>query len=162
MELVYIDTSAFVKNFSREKGSERLEQVFNLSSLGKVNLFTSRWTVNESVAALDKKFGKDEISLEERDKSIATLIAITHELSVNGLLTLVPVRQEDVGASLRQVMERHLSAEDALQLYSALLSDGTIFIAADEFLLSVAKKEGLESYNVEVGRDTKELLRKMR
>jgi hypothetical protein len=49
-----------------------------------------------------------------------------------------------VAASLRLVTERHISADDALQLFSAIVSFSDIFMAADDLLVQAARQEALK------------------
>ena len=66
MKRVYLDTSAYLKEFSPETGSETISKLFSACESGKVVLVTSQWTLSESIAAIDKKHRRVELSLEER------------------------------------------------------------------------------------------------
>ena len=82
-----------------------------------------------SIAAIDKKHRRGELSLEERDLVIATLLNKTMELAEKGNLVIVPIKPQLVQASWRIILERH--------------------IFADDYLIEKTKEEGFESYDVE-------------
>ena len=149
MKRIYFDTSAYVKHFSPETSSESVDKLLELCEEGRVLIVMSYWAINEAIAALDRKFRRRETTLQERDQAIATILAETSRLAAEGKLVIIPVTQENVSNSLRYVVERHLSAGDALHLFSAILGLCSIFVATDQFLLKAAKEEGLEAYNME-------------
>lgn len=77
---IYLDTSAFLKEFSEEPKSEIVHRIFEMCRERKVTIVTSRWTINESVAALDKKRKMGEITDSERDQVIFTMLRTVEEL----------------------------------------------------------------------------------
>ena len=129
MKRVYIDTSAYLKEFSPETGSETTSKLFSTCESGKAVLVSSQWTLSVSIAAIDKKHRRGELSLEERDLVITTLLNKTMELAEKGNLVIVPIKPQLVQASWRIILERHISADD--------------------YLIERTKEEGFESYDVE-------------
>jgi predicted nucleic acid-binding protein len=84
---IYLDTSAFVKRYCDEEGSDVIEEVFE----GDNEIITSYWTLAEAIAAIDKKVAKRQISEEERDFVISVLFSdvlnrITFEASDKALI----------------------------------------------------------------------------
>lgn len=55
MKRVYLDTSAYLKEFSQEAGSETISRIFTACERGETVLVTSQWTLSESIAAVDRK-----------------------------------------------------------------------------------------------------------
>lgn len=70
----YIDSSAFVKEFSEEIGSEIAHRLFSMCEKGRIDLITSHWTIGESIAAVDRKFRRGELTEDQVDTIIVTLI----------------------------------------------------------------------------------------
>ncbi len=159
MESIYLDTSAYVKRFSRERASEVADTLFTICNAGEVKILISSWVINESIAAIDRKCRRREISLEERNKCISTLIEQTDLLAKNGSLAIIPVKQDNVDGSLEFVINHHLSADDALHLFSAVISSCKIFVAADKLLVEVAKEANLQGFNIEKYSEQQSLLR---
>lgn len=161
MEQIYLDTSVYVKRFSLEAASDVVDRLFSLCEDGVIPIVTSSWTVNEAVAALDRKLRRKEITLKERNQDIATLLTETDRLAKEGKLIVIPVTQENVSSSLRFVIEKHTSADDALHLLSATIGLCSTFVTVDPHLLRAAKEEGFESYNIEDKSEAEELLRRI-
>lgn len=152
-----MDSSAFVKEFSEETGSEIAHRLFSDCEKGRIELVTSHWTIGESIAAVDRKFRKRELTEEQRDTIIVTLIGRTTELANKKHLTIVTLNQNFVTASWKYITSNHLSADDALHLVSYLVTECDIFAASDKYLVAVTKKEGIESYNIEDQKDMSKL-----
>ena len=158
MESIYLDTSAFVKRFSRERASDIVDMLFTACQVGKVKIIISSWVINKGIAVIDRKFRRREISLEERNMGISTLLEQTDSLATTGSLAIIPVTQDNVDGSLEFVMKHHLSAEDALHLFSAVISSCKIFVAADRVLVEVANVD-LHGFNIEKSPDQRSLSR---
>lgn len=159
---VYLDSFAYVKQFSREKGSEVIEKIFDACESKRLIIITSQWTIGESLAAIDRKFRIGEINDQEKEIGMSTLLENIADLSGKNLLTLIPTKPEFVSTSWRFVTERHLSAGDALQLFCATVGLSHILVAADDFLLSAARSEGFETYNIERDAEAKDLLNRLK
>ena len=106
MKRVYPDTSAYLKEFSQETGSETIFRIFSACERGEVVIVTSQWTLSESIAAVDRKCRRGEINPDERDTVIATILNKTMELVKKDNLVLVPVTSQLVQASWRVILER--------------------------------------------------------
>ncbi|RLI78906.1 hypothetical protein DRP07_10620 [Archaeoglobales archaeon] len=157
MRRVYLDTSAYLKEFSQETGSETIFKIFSACEKGEIVIVTSQWTLSESIAAVDRKQRRGEISLDERDAVVATVLDKTMKLVRKDSLVLVPVTSQLVKTSWRIILERHVSADDSIHLLSALVTLSEIFVAADDYLIERAKEEGFDSYDVEEMTDCKKL-----
>ena len=68
---IYLDTSALVKRYCEEVGSDVVNDVFESDN----EIVTSYWTLAEAIAAIDKKVAKRQISEEERDFVISVLFS---------------------------------------------------------------------------------------
>lgn len=159
MDRAYLDTSAYVKRFARtgEKGSETVGKIFNACRSGKLNIVTSLWTLGEGIAAIDKKQRRGEMSQEDAETSIATLWNETTGLAERELLILVIPTGGLIIASWRCIRLKNVSADDALQLISAMTALSNIFVSADSRLVRAASEMGLESYNIEEDQDSTRL-----
>ncbi len=47
---IYLDTSAFVKYYHHEKGSEEVENIFSYALKGKAKLVISLWVISTTVS----------------------------------------------------------------------------------------------------------------
>lgn len=158
MKPIYLDTSAYMKEFTREKGSDTIARLFNLCERGQIKIFTSEWTINESIAAIDRKFRRNEITLDGRDESIHALLRKTRELSLTTNLVLIRVESNVLRPSISLITEQHLSADDSLQLFSAMITAVDVFASADSRLNEAASSKGIQSFNVEEEKEVAALL----
>jgi len=97
----------------------------------------SVWTINETIAAIDQKaHKKHEITKEETDSLTAKVLQKTNEYSKNELNSILftPVDIDIVRGSLPFIYASHISADDALHVFTAhdqgcqflITSDGRI------------------------------------
>ncbi|MGB2841667.1 MAG: type II toxin-antitoxin system VapC family toxin [Halobacteriota archaeon] len=148
---IYLDTSALVKRYCEEGGSDVVNDVFESDN----EIVTSYWTLAEAIAAIDKKVAKRQISEEERDFVISVLFS-----DVLNRITFVKISNEFIEAIIEMILAHHISADDALQLFSCIVSLSPIFLAADKGLIRAAKEEGLKAFDVE-NREEREKLRRL-
>ncbi len=111
---IYLDTSAFVKRYSEETGSDVVNYVFESDH----EIVSSHWTLAETAAALDKKVVKRQITPEERDKSLAIFFSDIASRDI----TFIKLSDEFVYPMIEKILQHHISADDALQLFSCLVS----------------------------------------
>lgn len=146
---IYLDTSAFLKEFSEESKSEIIHRIFEMCRAGKITIITSRWTINESTAALDKKYKKGEITTFERDQVIFTILRRVDELIERNQIVATRLTNEVLQSSTVIVTDKHLSADDALHLFSAILGKCDALVLADNRFANLAKDgEDFEIFNI--------------
>ena len=154
---IYVDTSAFVKEFSSETGSDVVSQIFELADENDIVLITSFWTLGEAITAYDKKFRRGEITQKELIDTIQVTLYEVMDLSGRNRLHLVEVDNRILQKSWKWITKYHISSADSLQIFSDVLSLCNIFLAADKRLVEVAKMLGLTAFNVEDSKDVKKL-----
>ena len=155
----YLDSSAFVKEFGEEIGSQVAHKLFVASEKGKIELVTSQWTIGESIAAIDRKFRRNEITEQQRDEIISTLLGRTANLANKNNLIIVVLDENLVTNSWKYVTSDHISADDALQLLSCIVTRSQAFVASDKYLLQAIKQEGIDCYNIEDEKDADKIIK---
>lgn len=146
---IYLDTSAFLKEFSEEPKSEIVHRIFEMCRERKVTIVTSRWTINESVAALDKKRKMGEITDSERDQVIFTMLRTVEELIEKGQIFAISLTNDVARFSTAIITDKHLSADDAVHLYSAIVGKCDALVLADNRFARLAKDGGdFEIFNI--------------
>jgi len=131
--------------------------LFESCENGEVKLAISEWAINEGLAAIDRKHRRGEMTIEERDKIIPEVLRKTRSLALTTNFILVQVESAAVSSSARLITERHLSADDSLQLFSALAAEAQFFVSADSRLNDAASAEGIKSFDIEKPEDAEEL-----
>lgn len=146
---IYLDKSAFVKRYCEEEGSGIINEIFKSDN----EIVTSYWTLAEAIAAIDKKVAKRQISEEERDFVLSVLLSDVLDRNI----TFVKISNEFIETIIEKILAHHISADDALQIFSCIVSLSPIFLASDKGLIRAAKEEGLKAFNVEDSEDRERL-----
>jgi len=145
---IYLDTSAFVKNYHTEQGSDQIELVFEKAKKGKCSLFMSIWVISETINSLDKHRMRNEITQNELNIIIGTILSDISELMENNILEIIDIETELLKMSWEFIINEHLSCSDSLHLVTALQKNCDIFLAADKNFIKIAKKK-IDAYDVE-------------
>ena len=146
MPLFYIDTSALVKRYHVELGSDQMDRLFAdpAASLGTANL-----AITELTSALDRKC----------QDGVLTREGLTQILSVaaQDLLAefwLLELDRAHIRWSQHLILQHHLRTLDALHL-AVILSIKElhpVLVSADARLMQAADREGIELLNPETFR----------
>jgi len=140
--LLFFDTSALVKRYYQEAGTERVDELID----GDDDVVISSLAIIETVSAFRRKYNRDELS---RDRMNGLLSEFFEEALAN--FVVVPVAESIVSFSFELVLEDDLRTLDSLQLAAALSLDtdsrGVRFITADGRLKAVAERRDLRASN---------------
>jgi predicted nucleic acid-binding protein len=135
--ICYLDSSALVKRYVREAGSDEVRNLLLASTPA-----TARFSVIEIMSALCRRCRDGDITTADRDSAIAAL----KEDASRIFLIELSLQVSELAA---RMLTRHvLRAGDALQLASCLHLRGHTgarvrFVAYDSRLLEAARAEGL-------------------
>ena len=146
---LYLDTSAFFKEYHDEEGSDHLHGIFKQAKNGGVILCISIITISEVLNALDKIRKRQIISESECLIIADVILSDIVELTEQGRMEIHEVKTSIIRASWDLILTNHLSAIDAIQVITAQESGADIFLAADRYLLSQMQEIGLKTWNVE-------------
>jgi len=144
MLFYFFDTSALVKRYHRESGSDRINAIFD--DQDNV-LIISELAIVEMASALQRKRNRGEITLHAMNGAMAQFDnAVLNDLIVLGFRSGFIQQARDL------VRQRSLRTLDALQLTAALEFSALapVFVCADEGLCRAASNVGLVVLNPEV------------
>ncbi len=148
---VYFDTSAVIKEFVLEKGSELIDRITNAARDQKLQIVSSVWSISESIAVIDRlsrqkseETGKPKLSTHEKQEIISTFVERVLESDENSNFFFAPIAHEIVSKSRILIDGYHISADDALHVYTAYIFDCTFFLIHDHKTVNRIKK-GLEN-----------------
>ncbi|HEY7734916.1 MAG TPA: type II toxin-antitoxin system VapC family toxin [Nitrososphaera sp.] len=136
MRKVYFDTSAYVKIYTQEAGTDLAELIFSLAEEGRVKIIMSVWAVNETIAAIDRTHRRRIITDLQRDRIFATILKRTIEYAEkpDGPVDFIPIDRRLLSLSKDVIIGYHVSADDALHLSTAYATDCECFIFKDDKL----------------------------
>jgi predicted nucleic acid-binding protein len=142
--LHFLDTSALVKRYRTERGSEVLDGLFQEQAN---TLLISALSIAETARALDTHVRRGEISVGDARLAIARLYTDCH----GGALAVLEVHRRYIFHANELILSFHLTAADAIILATALsmAPETPIFVCADvrSGLLRAAEACGLSTLN---------------
>ena len=149
MALLYLDTSALVKLYITERGSERMVE---LASAGANSMATCAITQVEFHSAVDRRrrLRGGDMGEEAAERAVERF---NRHFKSEVFRHAVDDRTLDLACAL--VARHSLRAYDAVQLAACLIllrlgaRDDLTFISADRRLLTAARSEGLAVLNPE-------------
>jgi predicted nucleic acid-binding protein len=150
----YIDSSAFVKYYSdekAEKGAEKVRKLIDTTKLGKETIISFILLIGEVISAFDKWVRLKIITKREFDEIISVFVTDLKQLTNENSIMLEGITPISMIFSIDYIMKYHLTVNDSLHLYTALMHkrDITEFVCSDNNLINAAKNEGLKVTNPE-------------
>ena len=151
MSTVYLDTSALVKLYVTEEGSEWVRDLLSYSR--HPIAFTSHLTVVETACAFARKRREDFLS---PDDHMEVLLAFDHDVAY--WFNILDVTPEVIETAKLFAGDHPLRAYDAVHLATAWLANRQLvlaeqppltFVCADKPLLQIAEAVGLPIDNPE-------------
>ncbi|MDZ7623016.1 MAG: type II toxin-antitoxin system VapC family toxin [Ignavibacteriaceae bacterium] len=137
---LFLDTSAIVKIYHQEKGTEKFSQYLERIS-EELFLTTSDITIIELHSALLKKYREKQID----DKSLAEVFKLFDNDFQKFNIIVIDRSVKDIALNMLDSIgiNKSLSTLDSLQLASAIFSNNysklDYFVSSDKKLLNIAK-----------------------
>ena len=154
--LVYLDSSAIVKRYIEEKGSDVIDVVYTSIEDGNNRAAFSIWNVGEVIGAIDTRQQKGDIDEKSMGESIRLFVGETKKFVAMRRLIILPITGRLLEQCRELIVKRHIYQADALQLVTASYSGSMLVITADKRLAECAKVEGIEVANPE--KDTQKII----
>ncbi len=142
---VYLDTSAILKRYLDEEGSDVVKGLFRDAYRGEVKLAFSFWNIGEVIGTLDKRLRRGQLSRDDFDFLKKGFLAEVKRFTRLGVLEVVPVHSLILADAWKLIEKYHLYQADALQIVSAKYVEAGSFYTADKRLHRAAIEEGLNS-----------------
>jgi len=138
MQLLFFDTSALVKRYYEEPGTETVDELLEDDS----TVVISSLAVIETLSAFRRKYNRGEIGENDMNALLASFFREALDDFV-----IVPMDESIQQFSFDLILEDDLRTLDSLQLSAALSISGedieVVFVSADRELVSVADNWGL-------------------
>ncbi len=145
MKRYFFDTSALVKLYHQEKGTEKLDQIINNESY---KIIISDLSIVEMTSAFAKKVRTDEI-----DQKIFKIAITSFEEDITKFEVIEfdkIIKFEAIKLLKRVGIKEGLKSLDALQIATALVTSRKskidLVIVSDILLCKILRDEGLEGF----------------
>jgi predicted nucleic acid-binding protein len=142
----YLDTSAMVKRYIVEPGSDYIDGIFNSSFTGSDVVVTSYWNIGEAATVFDKFERRSKSTIAE--KLLELMLDEFDYLSRSQMIELEGVSNSLLQEVIKMVIKHHIYISDALQIATAKKVNTDIFLSSDRGLLCAASAEGMKTTQV--------------
>lgn len=143
--VAYLDTSAIVKRYILEHGSDEVAALYSRAWGGDVKLSFSLWNIGEALGVFDKYHRRGWIAASDYKLVKGRFLDEVVRMLKLGVLKLVPLRLSIVVDTWRLIEEHHIYEADALQVASAKYVKADEFYTADEELCDIAATQGFKA-----------------
>jgi predicted nucleic acid-binding protein len=137
----YLDSSAMAKRYVQERGSDRMDQIFERAEKGEEPVFFSMWNVGELAVVFDK-YERD--GLLDAKHVMLTFLEEVKRLGKSKAAEMVPVSGSMIAEAVALTFKHHAYVADALQVVSCQTEEDARFVTADRRLAGIARDEGLK------------------
>lgn len=141
MPSYFFDTSALVKRYHEEEGTDTVDEILDRDG---VKVLISSLIVIETVSAFRRKYNRGEVSESEMEQ----LIAVFFQEALDEFLIL-PMEESLLNFSFELVLDDDLRTLDSLQLSAGLSLaqevDDVVFVTADDDLAETGEQHNLET-----------------
>ncbi|RLF13964.1 MAG: PIN domain nuclease [Thermoprotei archaeon] len=143
--IVYLDSSAIIKRYIKEPGSDYVRKTYLKCYSGDITLSCSIWNVGEVLGAFDRAKIIGRIDDETYTIVKRRFLLEVRRMARLGSLLIIPLKIRILKESWKLVEKHHIYEADAIQIASAKYVNSIEFLTGDRRLHEVALKEGLKS-----------------
>ncbi len=144
-QIVYLDSSAIVKRYIKEPGSDIVRKLYLKAYSGEVKISYSVWNLGEVLGVFDKARTLRRIGNETYNTIRKRFLLETRRLTRLKRLIVIPLRMEILKESWKLIEKHHIYQADALQVASAKYVNASQFLTGDKRLHEVALMENFHS-----------------
>lgn len=145
MTIVYLDSSAIVKRYILEPGSDVISEVYHKALNGELILSFSVWNIGEVLGVFDKYYRRGWLSMQDYEKARYQFVGETIRLLKLKLLKIIPSRTRLLIQTWPIIEKYHVYEADALQIISAKYIGAKKLYTGDKQVHEIAVKEGINS-----------------
>jgi len=133
----FLDTSAFLKRYLKETGSDVVDAVFEEYGVR----YVSGLCLLECLSNLQRLHSVDGLVAKEHLQLLQAAVASDIE---SGKVIVANATPADIEAAVQILVRRYLTAVDALQIAAAkALGPGVVFVSSDSKLNGAVAEQGL-------------------
>ncbi len=136
----YLDTSAIVKRYVEEPGSQIVDQIYENAYKEKIIITFSYWNVAEAALVFDKYERRTGVNARRIFKD---MLRETRNLTKTNRAIILYVSPRILRETVKIMFKHHVYVADALQLASARKIEAKTFVTGDKELVNIAVLENL-------------------
>ena len=144
-KVAYLDSSAIVKRYVYETGSEFIRAQYNDAYLGNVLLSFNVWNIGEVFGVFDRAHRQERITNKQLNEVMGRFSNETSRLKKISRIRIITLSESILESSWDVVIKHHIYVADALQIISAIEVGCKEFYTGDKKLHKLALSSGLNS-----------------
>ncbi|MGC8607952.1 MAG: type II toxin-antitoxin system VapC family toxin, partial [Vulcanisaeta sp.] len=117
--VIYLDSSAIVKRYISEPGSDYVKSLYLSSYTGSVKLVFNAWNIGEVLGVLDRARMRKLITDDEYKTAKLRFIRETLRLIKLGVLMVIPIKLSILKSAWAIIEKYHIYQADAIQVATA-------------------------------------------
>ena len=145
MTTVYLDSSALVKRYIAEEGSDAVDGLYRRAEGLDVQLAFSLWNIGEVLRAVARARALGVLTQREASESGWLFLRETLKFRALGALRVLPLGSDVIAGAIPLLLASRLGQPDAIQVATAREVGAGAFVAADVPLVREAGREGLNA-----------------
>ena len=146
---IYLDSSAILKRYVREKGSDSANLIYSKCDARELSIYFSFWNIGEVLGVLDQYRQRHWITHEQHDEAVKIFSGECLRLSMIDALTTIPLNSSVLADAWEIIQKYHVYEADAIQIVSFRGSEADYFLSADRSLMDVARMEKIPTIDIE-------------
>jgi predicted nucleic acid-binding protein len=140
-QIVYLDSSAIVKHYVRETGSEAIDSIFKELETRSIKICFSMWNLGEVSGVLDKYSRKGAVDYDDTLKKFFNDI---DRYVGFGSIEVINVTPLLLSRSIKTLRKYHIYISDALQIETCRSVNAVLLVTGDKGLRDAATNEGMK------------------
>jgi uncharacterized protein len=145
---LYLDTSAMLKRYVTELGTETTDIIYDKAETGELTITISLWNVGEALGVLDEKRRKGWLTEKEFEQTLKLFADELFKLMRLKTIESIPVHTQILTDTWNLLMTHHVYEADALQMATCMHSKNDALISSDEKLVRISRKTGLKALQI--------------
>jgi len=141
----YLDSSAIVKRYVLEEGTEKVKETYLEALNGAASLHFSVWNIGEVLGVLHAYHRRKWLESEDYTAARESFLAETTRLIKLGVAKIIPVKAKLLTQSWLLVEKYHIYEADALQVSSAKNLGVDQLLSGDRRVVDVCREEGVKA-----------------
>ncbi|MFQ5981176.1 MAG: type II toxin-antitoxin system VapC family toxin [Candidatus Heimdallarchaeota archaeon] len=147
--LIYLDSSAILKRYLEEAGSDTADKIFDRTQAGSFEIGFNIINTGEVLGIFDKHERRGSLSPSAKQKALEKYFGEMMRLLDLRTLTVHPCSFSVIIRSWDLVLRHQIYIVDALQIVSAQQMKADVFLSGDKKLIDAALAENLIAFNIE-------------
>lgn len=139
-QIVYLDSSALVKHYVKEPGTEVVDSIFKELETRSIKICLSMWNLGEVSGVLDRYNRKGAVDYDETSKKFFNDIDRYVGFGSMEVVNITPLL---ISRSVKTLRKYHIYVADALQIETYKSVNAALLVTGDKNLRDAAIKEGM-------------------